>query len=408
MPTEKVIVLGAGLQGVCIALALQCHGHEVTLIDKAPDCMMRASLRNEGKIHLGFVYANDASFRSSTLMLRSSLAFSGLIEEWLKTRIDWPTLTSHRFVYVVAHDSLVPPERLFAMYEKLQKTYQEAIGNEGPNYLGARPSALWHEIPRNTLRGWIDEKFATMGAQTAEVALDLVAFRRLMRTALDESTQVKKLHNHKVESIVRTPFGFRVHGVQPDSCSWTREAGMVVNCLWEGRLELDHQLGVIPQRKWVYRLKYRMLGELSRNLAGLPSLTMVLGPYGDIVVYPSAQTYVSWYPACMKGWCTTLSPPPAWESACNGQIDSRLTRPIAQEALKAFDSIVPGMLSSKIEAVDAGIICSWGESDISDPESEFHERFDVGVQSYDGYYSVDTGKLTCAPFFAQQFLRAIR
>src|SRR5258708_38460713 len=129
MPAESIIVLGAGFQGVCVSLALQRQVHAVTLIDKARDCMTRASLRNEGKIHLGFVYANDASFRTSTLMLRSSLAFAGLIEEWLKSRIDWLTLMSHPFVYVIAHDSLLSPESLFANYEQLQKTYQEEVGH---------------------------------------------------------------------------------------------------------------------------------------------------------------------------------------------------------------------------------------------------------------------------------------
>jgi hypothetical protein len=229
-----------------------------------------------------------------------------------------------------------------------------------------------------------------------------------MRSALDELRKVERLYSHEVESVVRTPAGFRVDGMRTDGSAWTREAGIVVNCLWEGRLALDHQMGVIPRRNWVYRLKYRLLGELSRSLVGLPSLTMVLGPYGDIVVHPPAQAYMSWYPACMKGWCTTLTPPPAWESACNGQVDGRLTLPIVHEALAALDRIVPGILSSKIETVDAGIICSWGESDISDPESELHERFDVGVKSYDGYYSIDTGKLTCAPFFAQQLVNTIR
>src|SRR5262247_824486 len=120
MPAENIVVLGAGFQGVCVALGLQSQGHAVTLVDKAPDCMTRASLRNEGKIHLGFVYANDASFRTSALMLRSSLAFARLIEEWLKTRIDWRALTSRPFVYVIAHDSLLSTETLFASYEKLQ------------------------------------------------------------------------------------------------------------------------------------------------------------------------------------------------------------------------------------------------------------------------------------------------
>jgi len=388
-------------------MALQWQGYAVTLIDKAPDCMTRASLRNEGKIHLGFVYGNDVSFRTSGLMLRSSLAFAGLIEKWLKARLDWVSLMSHPFVYVIAHDSMVSPETLFANYEKLQIAYQAAVGNEGSDYFGTRPTALWQEIPTNTLP-WIQEEFAAKAVETAEVALDLVAFRRLMRSALNQSRKVEKLYNHTVESIMRTSAGFRVEGVHVDGFAWTREAHIVVNCLWEGRLALDHQMGVIPRRKWVYRLKYRLLGELSSNLAGLPSLTMVLGPYGDIVVYPSEQAYISWYPACMRGWSTTLVPPPAWESVCKGDADSKLTLPIVQETLAAFGCIVPGILSSKIEAVDAGIICSWGESDISDPESELHERFDIGVQSYDGYYSIDTGKFTCAPFFAQQFLNAIR
>src|SRR4051812_22433766 len=145
MSAEKVIVLGAGFQGVCVALGLQRRGYAVTLVDKASDCMTRASLRNEGKIHLGFVYANDTSFRSSALMLHSSLAFAGLIEEWLKVRINWPAVSSHPFVYVIAHDSLLPPENLFASYERLQRTYQERLDTKEVSYLGSRPSTLWRE-----------------------------------------------------------------------------------------------------------------------------------------------------------------------------------------------------------------------------------------------------------------------
>jgi hypothetical protein len=290
----------------------------------------------------------------------------------------------------------------------LQKAYRDALDDTGASYLGARPPALWREISARTLHSWIDERFATQGVETAEIALDLVAFRRLVRAALDASDKVTTLYNHKVESVVRTSAGFRVRGVQADGEPWTREAEIVVNCLWDGRLELDQQVGLLPRHKWVYRLKYRLLGELSRSLSGLPSFTMVLGPYGDIVVHPSAPAYLSWYPACMQGWSTALAPPPSWDSACNGQVDRKLMRPIVQEALAAFERIVPGILGSRIETVDAGIICSWGESDISDPASELHQRFDVGLHAHDGYYSIDTGKLTCAPLFARQLLDAIR
>ena len=62
---SSIAVLGAGIQGVCVALALEVAGHTVALIDQAEDCLLRTSLRNEGKIHLGFTYANDRSLRTT-------------------------------------------------------------------------------------------------------------------------------------------------------------------------------------------------------------------------------------------------------------------------------------------------------------------------------------------------------
>ena len=57
--SENVAVLGAGLQGACVALELARRGYRVLLIDQSSGCMQRASLASEGKIHLGLVYAND-------------------------------------------------------------------------------------------------------------------------------------------------------------------------------------------------------------------------------------------------------------------------------------------------------------------------------------------------------------
>ena len=58
--------------------------------------------------------------------------------------------------------------------------------------------------------------------------------------------------------------------------------------------------------------------------------------------------------------------------------------------------------------VKGGVIFAWGNSDISDPESELHQRHDVGVRSYGRYHSIDTGKLTLAPLFAKEAADRIR
>ena len=72
----SILVLGAGIQGISTALALRHRGYRVTVIDRMPGLMLRTSLRNEGKIHLGYVYANDSSFQTSALLLRAALKFA--------------------------------------------------------------------------------------------------------------------------------------------------------------------------------------------------------------------------------------------------------------------------------------------------------------------------------------------
>lgn len=401
---KKAIVLGAGIQGVSVALGLQRRGYAVALVDKAPDCLMRASFRNEGKIHMGFVYANDSSFKTSALMLRASLSFSRLLDEWTGVDIEWPALTSYPFMYVIARTSMVAPESLLGSYEKLQHEYTAILKQEGGSYLGKQPASIWRPLSADKLQVWIDKKFSVSGVQTVEASLELEGFRRVIREALARSSAIEQCFNCSVESVIRTENGFRVEGSRADGTKWEQHADIVVNCLWDGRLKVDEHMGIRPQRKWVYRLKYRLMGTLPKRLAGLPSLTVVLGPYGDVVMYPRTNTYISWYPACMRGWTDAVSVPSEWERACAGRIDDAEADRIAREALSGFEEVVTGMVHAKIDVVDAGVIFSWGKTDIDDPGSELHERFHIGVQQHDGYFSIDTGKFTCAPFFAQQFL----
>ena len=160
----------------------------------------------------------------------------------------------------------------------------------------------------------------------------------------------------------------------------------------------------------MYRLKYRVLGQLPRRFANLPSLTFVLGPYGDIATYPNGgPTYLSWYPACLQGWSDELAPPAAWGPACEGREAPVKAEAIARETLAALDRFVPGVAETIAQHVDAGVIFSWGQShvDVDNPRSELHERYAIGVASHDGYFSIDTGKFTCAPLFASHLLDAL-
>src|SRR3954451_16707955 len=66
----RVGVLGGGLQGCCVALALAERGVHVTLFDQNEMLLSRTAIANAGKIHLGYMYANDPSLATACMMMR--------------------------------------------------------------------------------------------------------------------------------------------------------------------------------------------------------------------------------------------------------------------------------------------------------------------------------------------------
>jgi glycine/D-amino acid oxidase-like deaminating enzyme len=400
---DRVIVLGAGIQGACAALALARRGHAVTLVDEAPGCLLRASLVNEGKIHLGHVYANDPTFETPRLMLTAALSFARLLESFLGQPVDWTPLRSKPFFYLVAADSQLSTDDILTHYARLDDEYHHLRRDDRSTYVGLRPDTFAEQV---TLPSSISPERIAAAVATPEVAVSTGALRMMLSIALQRARGVETLFGHRVEDVVRTAGGFVVDGRGSDGAAWSRTADLVVNCLWSGRLRIDEQMGLLPRRRWVHRLKYRVLVDLPRDLAAsVPSVTMVLGKYGDIVTRDGERSaYLSWYPACLRGWATGISIPESWRGPTDNRVDPEMAADVARGTLEAFDAIVPGIARAAVTDVRAGVIVSWGATDIDDPVSELHQRRDIGVHASDGYFSIDTGKLTCAPLFAQRLL----
>jgi hypothetical protein len=347
------------------------------------------------------VYANDPTFETSRLMLRAALSFAPLIEDLVGCPVSWPALVSAPFVYCVARDSQLTVEELFAHYARLDREFQR-VREQGPaRYLHTTPARLWEDtdIPAR-----VHPSAFAAAVATPERAIDPRRLRAVLAEALRRSSSIDARLGHRVERVARAGSGFVVDGRTVEDVPWSRSADLVVNCLWSGRLAIDDQLGLRPRRSWVYRLKYRVLADLPAELAGhLPSMTIVLGRYGDLVARDDDRSvYLSWYPACLRGWSSDLTVPDAWRGLIEGRVDSAVAADVSAHTLRAFDAIVPGLREAVVTDVRAGVIVCWGATDIDDPSSELHERRDIGVQAHDGYFSIDTGKLTCAPLFATE------
>lgn len=397
---DSVVIMGAGIQGICCSLALSNLGIPVTLIDKTPEPLLRSGLRNEGKIHLGFIYANDPSFRTASLMLRAAINFSPMVESFVGSRIDWEPLRSRKFNYLILEDTMLHPEKILTHYERLQTEY-ERIKDQSHHYLGHRPDSLFVDTDLSIPE--LNRDYVRRCIPTEELAINLEAFRHLLLAEIQSRMNIVFLGGHSIDEIRKTSYGYQVKGKKNQHDSWTMETGQLVNCLWENRLYFDNQLGITPERNWVYRLKYRILGTPRKHIAALDSFTCVLGAFGDLVNYDNHLSYLSWYPECMRGWSSDITTPESWEAACNGQMPHGEQGEWVNKALAGLDNIFPGLADFNIRQLDGGIIFSWGKTDIVDIKSELHTRFEIGVHHVDGYYSIDTGKFTSAPYFAHMF-----
>jgi glycine/D-amino acid oxidase-like deaminating enzyme len=394
-----VLVLGAGLQGAGIALELAQRGIPSTLVEQDEIALNRASLRNEGKIHVGFIYANDRSRETAFLQLDGALRFRAILDRWLGADTGW-LVRSTPFHYLVATDSVLSPDALAVHYREVEARCRERLAADPSlDYLGARVDGLFRPLTRDELAPRFDPTRFSAGFATSELAVDTERLAAALRRALDASSRIELRASHVARSIVREDGGFRVEGEGPGA-PWRIHARQVVNACWERRLRFDGQLGIPPPPDLLHRLKFRVIVRLPGELHGAPSVSMVLGRYGDVVIRSDGTAYLSWYPAGLRGWSQDVEPPRSWDAVCRGEVDPGLATEVASRIIAGIDAWYPGMARSEPILVDGGAIVALGRSDVDDSASGLHDRTRIGVSSHDGYHSVDPGKLTTAPMFA--------
>lgn len=80
--------------GSSTALHLAGLGVPVTLFDREPEPFCGASRWNEGKIHLGFLYAADPTLETARSVLPGGLDFSDQIEQLTGASVEAQTTSA--------------------------------------------------------------------------------------------------------------------------------------------------------------------------------------------------------------------------------------------------------------------------------------------------------------------------
>jgi hypothetical protein len=377
-----------------------------TLIDRDPLPLQRAARRNEGKIHLGLVYAGESDARTAALMLEGALSFGPIVRGWIGHDA-WRRLAiSTPYHYLVHRDSLLPAPRLRRHYAAVQRLYEHTLNGLPPgavaDYLGESPASLWRPLQPGELAAYRGAPVLT-GFATAERAIDPAGLCDAISHRLLHDPAITWLGDTTVEAVEPAGDALRIMGRRGGD-TWASRQAVVVNATWDSRLAIDRTMGLPAPASHLLRLKYRVLVALPEGLRGAHSQTMVLGRFGDIVIHSGGYACLSWYPEGLRGWSDEVRAPACWEGPCLGRPDPEEARRIAEGTLRELDPFLPGLAGSQVLQVDAGVIVARGTSDVDDPSSGLHSRTAIGLLHHgaDGYFSVDPGKWTTAPLFARR------
>lgn len=396
-PPRHVAVLGGGLQGCCIALALAERGARVTLYDRNDTLMTQAAVANEGRMHLGYIYAADQSLATARMMIRGALAFAPFIERHIglppsRLALSPPT------TYVVHRDSQRPVDELAGYLGAVHTLLREAAGGRQDAYFGVElcpAPRKWSAAERDDL---FDGSLALAAFDTPEVCIDPLLLAAAVRERVAATPAIERRLLRNVGAVEESGAALRVVSDGPEGPARDRY-DHVVNALWDGRLAVDATLGLRPARPWMHRFKYGIRFRPPPSARPLPTVAIMLGPFGDLVVYDQGMAYLNWYPTCLDTISYEIRPPD------RSPIPAGRPARVVAETLQAMAEIVIPLRdldagSLRECTVLGGVIVAWGSTDIDDPASELHRRYEIGVTSTGRYHSVDPGKLTMTPYFA--------
>ncbi len=397
--SKRVAVLGAGIMGSSTALFLARHDVEVVLYDESDAVFSGASRWNEGKIHLGFLYAGDPSLRTARRLLPGGLRFRPLIEELLDCRLE--NITPSDDVVLVHRDSVVAVGDVRSYFVALSELIDAHPGKG--DYLVDLSEATMRELTADEVRTVADPALVAGGFAVPErsISTNWVADRFVRAIEAEPNIEVRT--------------GTRVAGVRPhregnDSWHVTTTAGQdgpysaVVNALWEGRPAVDATLGIQQDDRWMHRYRVSLFVETARSVQA-PSALLSVGPFGDIKNYNDREFYLSWYPTGLLVSGTAIDPPPVPAFDASGRqatIDD-----IFRKLGEFFPAVQEIQKQAARVSLDGGWVYATGEGKLSERSSTLHQRHQIGIKQKGSYYSVDTGKYSIAPWLARQVADSI-
>jgi glycine/D-amino acid oxidase-like deaminating enzyme len=387
--------------GSCTALELARRQQSVVLVEGSSELLQGASRWNEGKIHLGYLYAADPSLSTARRLLPGGLAFRSLVERHIgRSLIEFST--SDEDICLVHKRSVVDAAAFTLYANSLAELARQLVPSAGA-YLSDLSGASIHRLTAAELAAVTPSDDIVAGFRISERSVSTVAVADLLVEAVRAEPRIEVHAGTRVLGVCRRDDGRLDVATSSSTGNDLEPFDVVVNALWEGRPVVDATLGILPPAPWSHRYRAAVFGRADDSR--LPSAVICTGPFGDVKRYGDGRVYASWYPACLLAEGHELEPPRT-EAVLTAERRQQIeTRVLA--TLSDFFPEIDALRENASLEVHGGWVYAIGQGSLADPASTLHRR-DMFATTVDrGYISVDTAKYSIAPWLADRVARSI-
>jgi len=393
---RRIAILGAGMLGACTALELARRGRSVTLVEGADRILDGASRWNEGKIHLGFLYAGDRDLATAKKLIPGGLGFTDIVERFIGRSLE--PFSTDDDVFLVHRDSIVDAESFERYARQTADLVRDAFGGV-QRYLTDLSSARVERLSASELSALTTSDSVVAGLRVPERSVSTLPVADLLAAAVHDEPRIEVRTSTWVDGVRRRADSRFDIPTTRDRGNDLEGYNVVVNALWEGRLSVDGSVGVSPPSSWSHRFRSAIFAHAPASR--LASAVLCTGPFGDTKRYRDGRVYLSWYEAGLLAQGEDIEPP---RHAAMLTLDRQ--REVLEGTLESLSAIFPVVSELSNAVTDRDVHGGWvyaaGKGSLSDPTSRLHRRDEFGITADRGYVSVDTGKYSLAPWLALQ------
>lgn len=395
MKSPKIAIIGGGLTGCCCAAALSGVSKQITIFESETSLISEASSYNEGRIHLGYTYGMDKTLNTSRLMAKTAVVFERLLCRWFGEEIS-TVPRSTCFNYTVHKQGLLTSDEFEYHAKKVSEIIRQTL-KKGDSCFGVDLKKPPVKLSSGYLSSNYNAKNIAAAFETNEISVDPEEIADIIRKNIIKIPGVKVQTDTKVLKLKKQNNGYELLLSDKNNNQFKESFDYVINSSGRSLLYFDSMAGIKPPENPLFRLKY--LIRTRNKEIDIPSTTIILGKFGDTVNFKNFM-FLSWYPAGRTEWYEGLTPQRA---------DPILTREpeasdLKKEIVEGLFAVVPNLKNMPLNDLDlkGNWIYAPATTDVNNPKSLLHQRTQVGIIRKGNYFSLNPGKYTTAPFFAEE------